>query len=111
EKANIICGGIRAGYENYYNEVCAAGVLKVRSHENVTYENLYDGINLKWYAKNHELKYDYEVSAGANYQQIQLQISGANQININSEGELLIETSYGSITEARPIVTQSGRIL
>ena len=36
-------------YKNYYLTVCPEGVTHVNSYEVITYKNIYDGIDLKWY--------------------------------------------------------------
>ncbi len=39
------------GYNNYYLENCPNGVLNVKSYQQIIYQNIYDGIDLKWYEK------------------------------------------------------------
>jgi hypothetical protein len=63
-----------AGFNNYYLENCPDGALNVKSYQQITYQNIYDGIDLKWYEEDGHLEYDYFVSAGADYKQIQLEI-------------------------------------
>ncbi len=99
------------GYDNYYLEVCPQGALNVKSYKQITYQSLYNGIDLKWYEKSGNLKYDYIVAAGADHKQIQLEFKGAEKISINKKGELLIKTPLGKITEAAPYVTQNGKQL
>ncbi|MDZ4663881.1 MAG: gliding motility-associated C-terminal domain-containing protein [Bacteroidota bacterium] len=99
------------GYENYYTEVCPNGVLGVQSYKSVVYQNLYEGINLKWYEKNGSLKYDYIVAPGADHSKIKLNIKGAKKLSINKNGELIIETPLGTLTEQAPLVLQGGRKL
>ena len=67
----------------------------VNSFEEVVYKNLYNKIDLKWYEKNGELKYDYICQAGADYTSIKLNIEGAQQLRINKNGELEIKTPMG----------------
>lgn len=99
------------GTENYYSEVCPTGVFGVKSFGSVLYQNLYPGIDLKWYEKNGQLKYDYIVSPGADHKQIQIQIEGADKIQISKNGELIISTPLGTIVEKEPFVTQAGKKL
>ena len=100
------------GVSHFYTEGCPeGGALNVRSYKEVTYQNLYNGIDLKWYEKNGELKYDYLCSAGTDYKQIQLEIKGAEQLSINRKGELVIKTPLGIILEKAPLVLQQGRVL
>ncbi len=100
------------GYANFYTQGCPdAGALNVKSYKEVTYQNIYTGIDLKWYQKNGELKYDYICSAGADYKQIQLQLKGSSELSINNKGELVIKTPLGTIIEKAPLVLQSGKEL
>jgi hypothetical protein len=110
-KANIMNGKALEGYNNYYLEQCPNGALNVNSYLDVTYQNIYAGIDLKWYQKDGHLKYDYLVAPGADYKQIKLEIKGAEKISINSKGELVYKTPMGEIIEQAPIVTQQGRLL
>ncbi|MBL7912153.1 MAG: gliding motility-associated C-terminal domain-containing protein [Bacteroidia bacterium] len=99
------------GFDNYYLEACPQGALNVKSYKNIIYQQLYSGIDLKWYEKNGNLKYDYMVAAGADHKQIQLEFSGAEKLSINKKGELIIKTPLGELIEAAPYVTQNGKQL
>jgi len=99
------------GYDNYYSDVCPNGVTGVKSYKNVSYQNLYNGIDLKWYEKNGNLKYDYIVAPGIDHKQIQLEINGAESVFVDKNGELIIKTPFGDLTEAAPYVTQNGKQL
>ncbi len=98
-------------YCNYYLQSCPDGALNVRSYADVTYKNIYNRIDLKYYNKDGNLKYDYIVQPNTDYKQIQFKISGAQKISINKKGELVIETPVGQINEARPLVIQNGKVL
>ena len=100
-----------ADFSNYYSESCPNGALNVKSYGQVTYKQLYNGIDLKWYQKGGHLKYDYIVKVGANYKQIQLVLDGAESININNKGELILKTPLGTIVEQAPLVIQNGKHL
>jgi len=99
------------GYDNYYSEVCPNGVTGVKSYKNITYQNLYSGIDLKWYENEGNLEYDYIVAPGVDHRQIQLEIKGAENISINKNGELIIKTPLGTVIEKSPYVTQNGKVL
>ena len=107
----VVKGRAYEGFDNYYLESCPHGVLKVESFEDVTYQNIYGGIDLKWYQKDGHLKYDYIVAAGANYKNIQLKFSGATNLTLNQKGEVLISTPLGDVIEQAPIVIQNGNQL
>lgn len=100
-----------SGYDNFYTATCPNGIMNVKKYETVSYENLYSGIDLKWYTKNGQLKYDYLVDAGSDYRQIQIQFEGASKLSINKLGELEINTPLGMLTEQAPIVIQNNKLL
>ncbi len=97
-----------AGFESFYK---SDEQLIAKSYAEVVYSDLYNGIDLKWYEKNGELKYDYICAAGADYKKITLQIEGAEKLTLNSKGELEISTPLGTIVEKAPVVIQSGKSL
>lgn len=98
-------------YENYYNEVCPKGITGVKNYKNVTYKNLYNGIDLKWYEKEGNLKYDYVVAPGVDHKQIRIEIKGADNISLGKNGELIIKTPLGTLEEKAPYVIQEGKVL
>ncbi len=98
------------GVSNFYLTNCPDGVFDVRSYKEVIYKNIYKGIDARWYHKDGHLKYDYLVAAGADHNNIQVEIKGA-KLSINSLGELIIETPLGKIVEDAPYVTQNGKEL
>lgn len=104
-------GKAKQGYENYYLESCPDGALQVRSYSDITYKNLYPGIDLKWYEKNGALEYDYYVAANSDYTKIQLEYKGAEKIYVDRNGTLIIKTPLGIIKEQKPLVMQNNKPL
>ena len=70
--------------------------------QEVDYLSLYDGIDLNFYESNASLKYDFNVAVGADPSQIKVKYSGYNDLLINEDGELVIQTDLGIITEGKP---------
>lgn len=99
------------GTTNYYLPACPNGALDVRSYSEITYKEMYPGIDLKWYAVGGKLKYDYLVNAGGDYTQIQIEIKGSSNVRIDMNGKLIISTPLGQITEDSPLVFQNGKKL
>jgi len=110
-KASILKLTPRKGYDNYYSPSCPNGALNVLSYTAIIYQNIYKGINLKWYEKEGHLKYDYIIEKNVDYKQIQLKIEGAEKISINNYGELVLKTSMGEIVEQTPVVFQNNQEL
>lgn len=100
-----------SSYDNYYTESCPeGGALNVKSYTGVTFHNLYKGIDLHYYEKNNNLKYDFIVAPNSNYKQIQLKVNGA-QVELQKNGSLVLNTPLGKIIEGEPIVYQRGKRL
>ncbi|HTF02532.1 MAG TPA: SBBP repeat-containing protein, partial [Bacteroidia bacterium] len=109
--ATVTKGEAQERSDNYYTAVCPDGVTGVKSYSEITYQNIYTGIDLKWYQKDGSLKYDYIVAPGADYKHIRLQFAGAESLTINAQGELVIKTPLGDLIEQAPLVFQNGKTL
>lgn len=77
----------------------------IHPYHAVDYQNIYQGIDLHVASESMQLKYDFIISAGADASLIQLQYEGVDGLSI-SGGELLIKTSVGTATEAKPYAYQ-----
>ncbi len=78
----------------------------VPNYSAVIYEEIYDGIALKYYGNGKQMEYDFIVSPGADYSQIKIQYEGAESISINSNGQLVVVTKWGEIVEQTPVIYQ-----
>ncbi len=79
----------------------------VSTFSRVRYENLYKGVNLIWYENtNKELEYDFTIAPKSDYKQIKLTFDGAEKLEIDAEGNLLIHTSAGVIKQRKPVSYQ-----
>src|SRR5580693_1473823 len=78
----------------------------VPTYAQVRYKNVYPGIDLLYYGNHHQLEYDFAVALGADPRQIQFQITGARQIELDEEGKLVLETSSGELHFQTPVVYQ-----
>jgi hypothetical protein len=99
-------GESTAGFNNYYLPSCPDGAMNVKSYTDVTFKNLYTGVDVKWYEKNGELEYDFIVAPNTDYTKISWEIKGADRITIGENGQLIIETPLGNIEEQAPIAFQ-----
>lgn len=82
---------------------------EVRSYGSVVYQDVFEGVDVKWYGTEEGLKYDYYVAPYADYSTIQWRIQGAKSISVDESGDLIVQTPVGYIREAAPIAFQSGR--
>ena len=85
--------------------------VRALSYGEVVYQNIYKGVDLKWYEKNHDLEYDFIVKPGGDYRQIAFSIEGAKKISVSKANELILETPFGKIVQKAPVAFQAGNIL
>ena len=103
-KADHFC----SDYENYFiGNDSTKWAIDVKKFQDITYQNLYQGIDLKLYSgDNNGLKYDFIIAPEADATQIQLQYNGQNNISINKNGQLVISTSVNTLVEQKPYAFQ-----
>ena len=70
-------------------------------YQGVTYNNIYPGIDVRYYTDAGTLKYDLIVNPGGNVDDITLQYEGVNSLNVKNR-ELIIGTSVGELKELYP---------
>jgi hypothetical protein len=78
----------------------------------VEYPNIYPGISLAYYGGPGGLEYDFILAPGADAHAIALNFAGANGLEVNDRGELVLHTAAGDIVEQKPLAyepTDSGR--
>jgi hypothetical protein len=78
----------------------------VPNYRAVAYEDVYAGIDLKYYGNGRRLEYDFIASPGADLAQIQIAYDGVESISVNDLGELVVEMDWGKVIERRPYVYQ-----
>jgi len=78
----------------------------VRNFGEITYPEIYPGIDIKYYNNGREMEYDFIVAPGADYTAINIRYEGAVSLNVNMDGALEIETELGRIVEKLPQIYQ-----
>jgi len=93
-------------YENYFlTNDQNSWVSNSRAFTEVVYQNLYDKIDLRLYGNRQTLKYDIIVAQGGNPADFKVMYAGQDKLEL-IEGELVIATSFGTITEGKPVAYQ-----
>jgi hypothetical protein len=107
-KARVIALDRLQGKTNYFiGSNPDKWIRDVSGYARVKYENVYPGIDLIYYGNDEgRLEYDFVVRPGANPDLITVKIDGADQINIDASGDLVIETPLGQVRQRRPRVYQ-----
>jgi hypothetical protein len=78
----------------------------VPTYASVRYKNVYPGIDLIYYGNHRQLEYDFAVSPGADPSYIQFRITGANRIELDAEGNLVLQTGSGELHFQNPAIYQ-----
>ncbi|MCT7956665.1 SBBP repeat-containing protein [Laspinema palackyanum] len=78
----------------------------VPTYQGITYQNLYDGIDLIYRGDEGELKSEFIVSPGVDPGQIRMNYEGSDRLNIREDGALVIETPFGELVESAPYLYQ-----
>ncbi len=78
----------------------------IDNYSAVVYDNIYTGIDLKYYGNSFQMEYDFIISPGADYSQIQIEYTGIISMAVAADGCLLITTAWGEVTEERPVIYQ-----
>jgi hypothetical protein len=99
------------GFESFYNTPDGKEVLNVKAFESIEYQELYTGIDAKYYYQDGSLKYDYIIKPFSDYRKISFKIEGADKIVLNEDGTVTMKTPLGNITEGKPVAYQDGKVV
>jgi hypothetical protein len=78
----------------------------VSNYQAIYFEEVYPGIDLKYYGNGKQMEYDFIISPGADYHQIQIHYEGAKSLSVNSSGDLVVETEWGNVIDRKPAAFQ-----
>lgn len=93
-------------YENFFQgKDPSKWASKVHHFKSVEQQNVFDHIDLIYYAKEKSLKYDFIVKPGARPETIRLKMDGA-KASINERKQLVIQTSVNTVIEDAPVAFQ-----
>jgi uncharacterized protein (TIGR03437 family) len=105
------------------SEVKGAGQLQTRSnyfigndpknwrtdipnYSRVEYVDVYPGVNLAYYGTQQTLEYDFIVQPGADPRQITMSIEGAEKIEVDQNGDIVLQISGQEVLHRSPMVYQ-----
>jgi photosystem II stability/assembly factor-like uncharacterized protein len=79
----------------------------VSTYGQVSYREIYSGIDLLFYGNQRQLEYDFIVSPGADTAQIRLAFRGANKLEIEANGDLVLHLPGGDeMRQPAPVLYQ-----
>ena len=76
------------------------------TYTKVKYQNVYPGVDLVYYGNQGQLEYDFVVAPGADPQAIQLTFEGADNLEVDVRGDLILQTAGGELRLHKPRVYQ-----
>ncbi|HEX7333951.1 MAG TPA: SBBP repeat-containing protein [Pyrinomonadaceae bacterium] len=78
----------------------------IPTYKRAYFKDVYPGIDVVYYGKQHELEYDFVVAAGANPKLIRFTVEGADQTRLDKAGRLLLSLKHGEVTLNKPVIYQ-----
>jgi hypothetical protein len=99
----------QAGVSNYLlGNDPGKWITNVPHFGRVAYQGVYPGINLVYYGNSQtQLEYDFDVVPGASPGAIQLAFQGAQGMAVDDQGDLVLHTAGGDVTEQAPVAYQT----
>lgn len=113
--ANPTAAAIPSGYRSLVHYILGADssrwITNIPRFSEISYSNVYDGIDLRHYRNDGLLEHDWIVRPGADASRIRLAFPGADSIRIDSTGNLLIRSGQAELKWHAPksLERRSGR--
>ena len=79
----------------------------------VRYDDVWRGVDLVWYGTQSALEYDFVVNPGSDVSQVRFSFEGAEKLQLNEQGNLIVTSGGEETTHAAPVVYQqqeTGRV-
>ncbi|HEV2232677.1 MAG TPA: SBBP repeat-containing protein [Terriglobia bacterium] len=78
----------------------------IPTYARVRYSQVYRGVDLVYYGRQDTIESDFEISPGSDADQIQMRIDGAQKLNVDTQGDLVLQVSGGEVRFRRPVAYQ-----
>ena len=78
----------------------------VPNYARVEYRDVYSGVNLVYYGNQRQVEYDFVVAPGADPARIRFSVEGADKVEVDSQGDLVLQVKGGEIRFHKPVVCQ-----
>jgi len=78
----------------------------VPQYGRVVYREVYSGVDLAFYGNQGRLEYDFDVAPGADPNQIQLDLTGADDLNVAENGDLVLTKNSHELRVQAPRIYQ-----
>jgi FG-GAP-like repeat/IPT/TIG domain/Beta-propeller repeat len=78
----------------------------IATYGQVTYRDVYPGIDLVYHGNQQQLEYDFLIAPVADPGTIRLQFAGDQGLDLDAQGDLVLHTAGGDVVEQAPAVYQ-----
>ncbi len=101
--ATLVAEGEQGSYFNYITgNDPSKNIINIPDYRVLTYTNVYNHIDIKYYSTGKNVKYDCIVKAGGNISDIQMTWDGIESIRVNENKQLEIKNKFGTLVEEMP---------
>jgi len=73
----------------------------IPNYARVRYKSIYRGVDLVFYGSGGNLEYDVVLNPGSDIQDLSFSVSGADRIEVDSSGDLVVKTKTGELRQRR----------
>lgn len=80
--------------------------IATEGYASVAYKNIYQGSDLIFYGNDRQVEYDFDIHPGASPGNIAWAIDGAERLSLDRDGNLVITTKAGALTQHAPMAYQ-----
>lgn len=110
-RPEVVAEGASGVITNFYLSNSNLNGIQARSYRKLTYHNLYEGIDLVFFASEQNgqstLKYEFVVRPGANPNVIRMRQVAAQKVSLTRDGNLVVSNPLGQIEEVAPFTFQT----
>jgi hypothetical protein len=78
----------------------------IPTYAKAAYEDVYRGIDVVYYGNQGQLEYDFIIRPGSSPDAISQRFDGADRMELDDQGDLLLHTAGGTLRQGRPHVYQ-----
>ena len=75
---------------------------RVANYEEITYADIYPGIDIKYYGNGYDLEYDIVVHEGADLSQVEIAYEGIESLSIDPSTRVTVTTEWGEFSQHLP---------
>jgi len=95
----------------YYWKGNGRDALNARAptYSEVTYRQVYRGVDVVYHGRHHALEFDFVVAPGADHRPIRARFHGADKLTKDADGSLILATPTGDVVLPPPVAYQESR--